>query len=414
MEDEREALYRHDTHYTADTDHVSSTEEGRDIRRNNDDNSENTTEESKKSASLWNLLFGHVCGVFVAICWAASAACSQALGGYVPTFQLNMLRFGSAFVVIAPVVFCRGLSIFPEQTRCHAAYVFLFCVIAVADNLLYYESSIFLPVSALGGMEATCLRVLTTLLTLVLQRSLRCSTLVSVAMSVTGIIFVTQPQFLFEYLGSSHEIGTTPVCFHPVRNKVNHFNATETNHDQFDAIEQSDNVWTNTTNATMFLDTNQQKVIRDYVKGCLLIVGSSLGYVLEMAVQQHRLQDMNVYVIIFWMCLTGTLLSGAVMLSVETPTFPTSPICILLLLGHSACAAAASILAVTAVSLISPVTYSLLNSLQLVLFLVAQYTVLKNVNLGYGNWAEVVGAILVLCASIFEATYTVYTRGKDK
>lgn len=101
------------------------------------------------------------------------------------------------------------------------------------------------------------------------------------------------------------------------------------------------------------------------------------------------------------------------MLAIETPTFPMSATCVLLLLGHSVSATTGNCFAKFAITLISPVTYSLLASLQLVFFLVAQYTVLKNVNPGFRNWEEVVGGVLVVCGSASHPVYTMYKHWKD-
>lgn len=277
----------------------------------------------------------------------------------------------------------------------------MFCLISATVNLLFYESSVYIPVGTMGGIEATSLIVLTTLLTLIIQRSLQCLTLGAVAMSVVGTIFLTQPHFLFKYFEDTHVISTTPVCFHPIKVETSLFNETE----------KVENISTNATKE--YFTTAQQTVISDYVKGYLLIVGSSVGYVLEMAVQKQRLHDINIYVLLFWMCLTGVVLSAAVMFAIETLTFPKSTTCIVLLVAHSAASSAASLFSVSAVPLISPVTYSLLSSLQLVLYLVAQSTVLKMVNPGHGNWEEVVGAVLVLFASVAEPVSKIYKHWRD-
>lgn len=105
MRDEREALYRERCHYTTDTEDVSSTIDGEDTPNNNLENSRNSTESNKEHSSWWTLLQGHLYGVLMAVGWAASASCSQALGGYVPAFQLNMMRLGCELLLVADFLF---------------------------------------------------------------------------------------------------------------------------------------------------------------------------------------------------------------------------------------------------------------------------------------------------------------------
>ncbi len=47
----------------------------------------------------------------------------------------------------------------------------------------------------------------------------------------------------------------------------------------------------------------------------------------------------------------------------------------------------------------------MLFNLQLVFFLVAQYTALRQVNPGHGNVVEIVGAMVVFIGSLLEPTY---------
>lgn len=208
----------------------------------------------------------------------------------------------------------------------------------------------------------------------------------TVVQKMTQQTCLTQPVFLFKYFSSVTEITTTPVCYNQqVHSRL--FNATE---------------WNNTIEMSPPFAIVQHPVINNPLKGYMLLFGGSVLYSVLIILQKQRLHDINAYVIIFWMCLTGTVLSATVMLATEIPTFPKSATCIMLLLGHSLSAAAGSIIGIAIIPLISPVTYSLLSSLQLVCFVVAQYTVLSEVNPGHGNWAEITGAILVICGSVTE------------
>lgn len=89
------------------------------------------------------------------------------------------------------------------------------------------------------------------------------------------------------------------------------------------------------------MDTTQHAGINHNIKGYLLIVGAGVGYATTLTIHKEYLHDVNGFLNIFWLSLSGATMSALVMLAIETQTFPKSAKCILLLLGHSTSATAA-------------------------------------------------------------------------
>lgn len=181
-----------------------------DSERSQETQDENRNLLQGKETSKWDLLRGHLFGLLMALSYTISACCAQCLGEYVPPFELNVWRFGSQLLFVAPIVLYQKLPLLPSKTE--APYFAVYCFIAAIDNILLYESSIYIPVGTLGGLESTCLIVLLTLTTFVLHRVFNVSIFLSVVFSVTGIIFLIQPAFIF---GSVPDIYTTPCVFIP-------------------------------------------------------------------------------------------------------------------------------------------------------------------------------------------------------
>lgn len=100
MEGECEGLYRDDLRYTGDPQGTSSSSTAGEDR--------NAAGEKENFMSWFAFIGGRLLGVLMSLCWAA---CSQALGGNVPPFELNMLRFGSVWLSVAPIVLHKRLSL---------------------------------------------------------------------------------------------------------------------------------------------------------------------------------------------------------------------------------------------------------------------------------------------------------------
>lgn len=395
MEQESDLLHADNQYYTTD-------KQGRPSGPNNVDESDSPGEgdDCADHRSKWMTCLGYLFAILAAMGWASSAGCSQALGGYVPAFELNMFRFVFLWLVMMPIVIYNKTSIFPDKS--HAAYLGIFCLLEVACSLFYYEASIYIPLGAFGGFESTCIILLTALVTVVFHRQWSSIMMVAILLSTVGIFCVTQPGLIFKYFGYNSTFKTTPVCVHQEGTDTQRMNSTTTMAMTFgDMVSQ--------------VPPNQRRdphVVKNDLAGYLLSLGSSITYTSFINMQRKCLNDVSIITIFFWLGALGTVLSGVVMFILEIPIFPRSTTCIMLLLGHSLGSSAGICIQTASLFLISPFTFTILFSLELVVLLVMQYTVLSEINPGHRNMLEVVGVILVLFACISEPIYSLYVQWK--
>ena len=121
--------------------------------------------------------------------------------------------------------------------------------------------------------------------------------------------------------------------------------------------------------------------------------------------------------IAFWVGVAGTVGSLLVMAIVETPTFPTGALCISLLFIHALGVGQSSLVAPYCLKHMSPLLYTLINSLHLVFLFIFQFTFLSAMQPGKGNWLEIGGAVLCVIGGLLAPLYQLiasYTKYSGK
>lgn len=341
----------------------------------------------------WVVCCGQLLAISQEMFWACSFGSAQALGGFVPPCELNCLRFLVLLACITPIVSLKRLPVLPR--RSDVVYLSLFCLTHNASNLFLYEASIYLPVGVLSGLETSLVVLVTAFITSILQKRLRPETLPPVMLCFVGVLVLAQPSFIFRYFMSTTTISSRPVCTHPV------------------GIESND-TFNTSLNYDYSHNTSHPIVIHDNVKGYLFLVAGALSYITCFHILKYKLQEMNMCANLFWLGLSGVITYGVPMGAIETLTFPKSPLCIALLVAHSFCAMLCNVCMVISLSIISTHTYSIVTSLMPVFLVIAQYTILSNVNPGHRNALEIAGAILVCIGCVWEPVSTLYADWKCK
>lgn len=219
-----------------------------------EESQEKTAKGNEYCTPKWMTNLGYLLGLLAAVFWGFSICSAQALGGFVPTFQLNLLRFGCLFICVIPIVIYRRRPFAPRRVL--LIYLGVYCASVIADSITYYEASIYVPVGTLGRIEASCLIVLTALTSLVNERKFRVVVLIAVLLCISGIVLLVQPSFIF---GHTDSVSTTQVCVH-ARDMV----ITED-------ITTIDSPWTlgsNASNVSALLDAGHDSFsINDHIKG---------------------------------------------------------------------------------------------------------------------------------------------------
>ena len=193
--------------------------------------------------------------------------------------------------------------------------------------------------------------------------------LLSSVLCITGIISVIQPDFIFN-LGNQNKI------------------------QEIDGI--------NGTNGTSGAELNEGEGVNSaqVVFKYLIAVVSGVTYCADIVILKKRpyLND-HMTAVLFWSFLSNTALSVIIMLIFETPCLPTGSYDILNIVLHCLCFAILWPFYMYAVKYISGNTCNIIFSMNVVLMLIAQYTILSSILPGKRNWIEVLGVVLVLSGS---------------
>jgi hypothetical protein len=109
---------------------------------------------------------------------------------------------------------------------------------------------------------------------------------------------------------------------------------------------------------------------------------------------------MNPIAVSVWNGILGAFINGILMMFVENTVIPTTSQCICYLLLHILGLALGGTLAVVGYQVVAPFVGTLILSLEVVLLVVAQYTILSHVNPGHRNVWEIFGVLVILLANI--------------
>ena len=158
------------------------------------------------------------------------------------------------------------------------------------------------------------------------------------------------------------------------------------------------------TNATIF--------------GYCLAICTGILITLELLVvkyyQQHFSVNHNIFTALFWTYALGTVVSLIVMGIFETPQFPNTTEQFLFTGGHIFTYVFIMPLLMHGVALTSGNTCNIISTMSIVIMLIAQYTILKDIYPGHRNWIEILGVILVLGGSIFSSVVDIFrSYGKE-
>ncbi len=315
---------------------------------------------------------------------AISLGCAQALGGYVPPFQLNLWRFLTQFVFCVTLVACLKQDIRIERTT--IPYMLIVCLAFNVENVVMYSASVYLPLGTLGGFHGALYLMLTvTVAGIVNKQCPRLHTLVATLLVLTGVVLVTQPEFLF---GDS-EYMIHPVCPQQISTEnvsCDFVTPLEENLTVTTAHSLGDNITGIVTTSSSTTGST------DTTPGYIYCVLAACSLVIIIFIINRKLQEVNPFVLSLWVGASGVIVSVIGMGLFETPMLPSHTSCQLLLAGHAIGVAVANILNTVGMLLTVPELYVLIHSMQLVFLFCAQYTVLQSVYPGHRNAVEISGA----------------------
>ena len=359
------------------------------------DGNTNTQKELSTDQRKGNLLkcVGALCTFSAALLDTVSLGCAQALGGYVPHFQLNLWRFLAQFIASVIIVACLKKDIRVERNN--IPYVVIVCVSQNVSNVAFYAAAVYLAAGTLAGFDGTIYILLTTVISMILNRQCpKLHVLVAVVTVLAGVLLLTQPDILF---GDS-EYNVNPVC---PQGHIEKSSAVVSS-PQEESISVTPDIQPENSSALQTTEISKM----DNSLGYIYIMVNVTSFVVFTFIINGKLQFVSPFVLSFWIAVSGVSMSLILMAIFETPMLPQHCSCQLLLAGHAISVSGMAICNIVAVILISPQLFSLICNSRLGFMFCAQYTVLHDVNPGYRNVMEIVGAIAVMLGSCLSPIYS--------
>ena len=205
--------------------------------------------------------------------------------------------------------------------------------------------------------------------------------LLSSALCITGVMAVIQPEFIFN----------TGVARQP--------QSCDT-HGYLNAISNST---TEGMTSSSGWEGNGSSLFLEILKYALAVVSGMTFSVDVVILKKNPYLVDHVAAVLFWTSLFSTLLSIIAMLLLETPSFPTGQWDILNIILHCLCFAVMWAPYMYAVKHVSANACNVIYSMNVVLMLITQYTILSCIMPGHRNWIEFLGVILVLTGSMLNS-----------
>ena len=257
----------------------------------------NSQEDSPTSQPKSKLLTvaGIACLLTARLLDAISLGCAQALGGYVPHFQLNLWRFLAQFAICLVIVICLKKDIRVERNN--TLYLVIVCLAYNVENVTSYTASIYLPVSTQAGFCGTFYLVLTTVVSVILDRQCPAlHSLVAMALVLPGVLLLTQPEILF---GDS-DYTINPVC--PKEHSNQYLAAVPSSQDDNISVTPVFQREDNSTAHSFDASTTSPSL------GYLLVVVTVTSFVVTTFAINKKLQQVNPFVLSFWVGASGIVL----------------------------------------------------------------------------------------------------------
>ena len=237
-------------------------------------------------------------------------------------------------------------------------------------NGVYYTATTYLPLGTVGSTNNSFILIIVAIITVVISKECTFYTACSVVLCVTGMILISQPDFMFNGIYPDRNISHS---YHPLCHKS--MNQTISNRPPNEGL--------------------------GYV---LLTISACSASIIYMKTRKIR-EEVDAFVICFWVGISGTIVSPLLMLIFEDIIFPTSNVCQLLLFAHALFTVLSTIGYLKALNFINPLLFSLLRTFQIILLCISQYTFMKDINPGKQNLMEVAGILTVFVGIIITPMY---------
>ena len=335
--------------------------------------------------SKFKYVTGYLGGVVNSVFYGLGSASAQGLLGQVPDCQLSVYRYIGHLLVFLPLAKATGTSLVVE--RQNVPYVLYSAFLAMVFSIGLFGSTGHLPL-----IEAVSLTCVATIFATAIHRRITFKKdltflhLVSFLLCSVGIMLVSQPPWLF---GNRKNEGN--ISF-----SVSHIgNITHNGYLQYPFKEHGD--------ITMIKIPEHTNQLMVYV----LLVLAGIGDGMNFNVNAEYLIDVPSIVTAVYGSVFGLICSLLLSLYLENIVVHLTMKQALLVLGHVACSSPVFFTTVYTSNAIGGMLASLVFSLQILVMLILQYTLMSSIMPGHHNWLETFGAIVLLFAITLQPTLDV-------
>ena len=332
--------------------------------------------------------------IAVTVLECVSVACAQALGGVIPHLELNLWRYSAQMTLVLPAIIVKHINVLPEKG--YTLWIGCRCVANNITNIGLFTSTLYLAIGTTEGLESSTVLILAAIVGGIILRECQFHVAFAVMVCVTGIILVSQPDFIFQGILAveSSSYGYHPLCTSEAQT---FYNST-----------------TNDSSSSFNRTVTDTPTEPDQVTGYLLITGAAVAKVISFFITNRTMKDLNPFISLFWIGLSGIGLSLVGMLLFETVSTPSSLRCWMLLLGHAFTTSMFTFSVEVLLRKVNPLVFALINSSKVAIAFLFQYFIMKNINRGAYNDVEVIGAVLLLIGNIIGPAFKYYSQWKNK
>ena len=311
---------------------------------------------------------GVVVVCLVAFLSSLSAVCVQGLGRRFPDYELNAIRSVSGWITITGVSLL--FKIYPVVKRKEIVWLAIYACLGFISTTTYFMAVTFVSMATEESVYHTT-QIFTgfVLFWVILKEKPTLEKAVAVVLCAVGVFLVVQPDFIF------------PTKFHVSMSYVPIQNGT---------MEESGT-------------SNDRSQINTYL-GCGLAFLTGIGMVCRLTAVKWNPQFFgevrNQPIVVFWVSLTGAVLSTVITIIFEKPVLPANLKDYLLVTGHAISYIMLYPGCLYAGSILDGNTFNILYTSCTVYMVIAQYTILKNIYPGHRNWIEILGVGLIILGCI--------------
>ena len=238
---------------------------------------------------------------------------------------------------------------------------------------------------------------MTILARIFLKEKVNFAKILSLLLTLVSIVLVTQPSYIF---GPSESEQNSNTSF---TDRLSLFVGTY----KYRIFREAEELLYNVTLPAP--NNGDQSSTTDDILGYVLMILAGCSGAVDTVIQKARLNDENPLVIAFWASIAMTVIPVILCLATElhSLTFPTDINSILLIVGNTVASALSIIVSIKGIAMTTAILITIAASMQIFFLTISQYTVLKNIEPGKGNWIEILGAFVVFIAAIIPPIWDV-------